>query len=94
MILIAGICHILICELNQTNKLYVFKDAQTISNGKKFSEAVEKACTSKQLVAVGVNCCPPALIKPLLESVGAHRSPDISWIVYPNSGEGWDLVTG
>ncbi|XP_042562545.1 homocysteine S-methyltransferase YbgG [Clupea harengus] len=70
------------------------KDAQTISNGKKFSEAVEKACTSKQLVAVGVNCCPPALIKPFLESVGAHRSPDISWIVYPNSGEGWDLVTG
>lgn len=70
------------------------KDAQTISNGKKFSEAVEMACRSKQLVAVGLNCCPPALVKPLLESVRSHRCPDISWIVYPNSGEGWDHDTG
>ncbi|KAG5275558.1 hypothetical protein AALO_G00121690 [Alosa alosa] len=70
------------------------KDTQTISNGKKFSEAVEMACRSKQLVAVGLNCCPPALVKPLLESIRLPKSPDVSWIVYPNSGDGWDLDTG
>ncbi|KAL2090060.1 hypothetical protein ACEWY4_014748 [Coilia grayii] len=70
------------------------KDAHNISNGKSFIEAVEMASRSKQLVAVGVNCCAPELVTPLLESVRSRRNPDISWIVYPNSGEGWDPNTG
>ncbi|XP_028856600.1 homocysteine S-methyltransferase 1 [Denticeps clupeoides] len=65
------------------------KDSQNISNGKSFSEAAAMACRSKQLVAVGVNCCPPGLVSSLLESAKLHRHPDIAWIVYPNSGEDW-----
>ncbi|KAJ8358485.1 hypothetical protein AAFF_G00435830 [Aldrovandia affinis] len=65
------------------------KDAQCISNGRRFSEAVQLAGRCKQLVAVGVNCCDPVLVEPLLESAGPHRSPDLSWVVYPNRGEEW-----
>ncbi|KAJ8357945.1 hypothetical protein AAFF_G00050180 [Aldrovandia affinis] len=52
-------------------------------------EAVQLAGRCKQLVAVGVNCCDPVLVEPLLESAGPHRSPDLSWVVYPNRGEEW-----
>ncbi|XP_052455493.1 homocysteine S-methyltransferase YbgG isoform X2 [Carassius gibelio] len=70
------------------------KDFQNISSGRRFSEAVQVACRSSQLVAVGVNCCPAPLVKPLLESAKSHKKADLSWVVYPNSGEGWDPKTG
>ncbi|MCJ8729695.1 hypothetical protein PDJAM_G00109510 [Pangasius djambal] len=70
------------------------KDAQSISDGNKFAKAVQVASNSPQLVAVGVNCSPPALVKPLLESAESHKSADMSWVVYPNSGEDWDPSTG
>ncbi|XP_051753920.1 homocysteine S-methyltransferase YbgG isoform X1 [Ctenopharyngodon idella] len=70
------------------------KDIQNISSGRRFSEAVQVACRSTQLVAVGVNCCPAPLVKPLLESAKSHKKADLSWVVYPNSGERWDPKTG
>ncbi|XP_058635008.1 homocysteine S-methyltransferase YbgG isoform X2 [Onychostoma macrolepis] len=70
------------------------KDIHNISSGRKFSEAVQVACKSSQLVAVGVNCCPAPLVKPLLESAKSHKKADLSWVVYPNSGEEWDPKTG
>ncbi|XP_030646944.1 homocysteine S-methyltransferase 1 [Chanos chanos] len=70
------------------------KDKESISSGKKFSEAVQTVSRCTQLIAVGVNCCPPTLVQPLLQSAKAHRKGDISWIVYPNSGEAWDTNTG
>ncbi|XP_036397159.1 homocysteine S-methyltransferase 1 [Megalops cyprinoides] len=70
------------------------KDQQCISNGKRFSEAVQLARKSKQLVAVGVNCCAPTLVEPLLDSAGPLWSPDLCWVVYPNSGEEWIHETG
>ncbi|KAG5833353.1 homocysteine S-methyltransferase [Anguilla rostrata] len=70
------------------------KDAQHICNGRRFSEAVQVAKRSKQLVAVGVNCSEPTLVEPLLESVAPHRSPDLSWVAYPNSGHDWVPGTG
>lgn len=72
----------------------LFQDNNSISSGRRFSEAVEMACRSTQLVAVGVNCCPAPLVKPLLESAKSHKRADLSWVVYPNSGEGWDVTTG
>uniref|UniRef100_A0A673HBE5 Homocysteine S-methyltransferase YbgG-like n=1 Tax=Sinocyclocheilus rhinocerous TaxID=307959 RepID=A0A673HBE5_9TELE len=69
------------------------KDIQNISSGR-FSEAVQVACRSSQLVAVGVNCCPAPLVKPLLESAKSLKKADLSWVVYPNSGEEWDPKTG
>ncbi len=72
----------------------VFQDIHNISSGRKFSEAVQVACKSSQLVAVGVNCCPAPLVKPLLESAKSYKKADLSWVVYPNSGEEWDPKTG
>lgn len=70
------------------------KDSRHISSGRTFLEAVQVACRSSQLVAVGVNCCPSPLVTPLLESAMSHKKADLSWVVYPNSGEGWDSKTG
>lgn len=72
----------------------LFQDAQSISDGNKFAKAVQVASNSPQLVAVGVNCSSPALVKPLLESAKSHKAANMSWVVYPNSGEEWDPSTG
>lgn len=70
------------------------QDERCISDGSPFTEAVKVANRSTQLVAVGVNCCSPALVEPLLDSAGSLLSPDMSWAVYPNSGEVWDTERG
>ncbi|XP_076004711.1 betaine-homocysteine S-methyltransferase [Genypterus blacodes] len=70
------------------------KDEKHISDGTPFSEAAQIANRSKQLVAVGVNCCSPTLIEPLLDSIKSLQSPDVYWVVYPNSGEEWDREHG
>ncbi|KAM4629654.1 homocysteine S-methyltransferase YbgG [Polymixia lowei] len=70
------------------------KDRKCISDGSLFTEAVQIANRSKQLIAVGVNCCSPSLVKPLLDSAKALQSPDLCWVVYPNSGEEWDADHG
>ncbi|XP_040897097.1 homocysteine S-methyltransferase 1 [Toxotes jaculatrix] len=70
------------------------KDGRCISDGSLFTDAVQIANRSMQLVAVGVNCCPPALVEPLLDSARSLLSPDLSWVVYPNSGEEWDTEQG
>jgi hypothetical protein len=49
------------------------------------------------VVAVGVNCTPPRVIKPLLEAAAAvlkdqENAPLL--LAYPNSGEGWVNRTG
>ncbi|XP_066520150.1 uncharacterized protein [Hoplias malabaricus] len=70
------------------------EDTQSISDGNKFSQAVQVANKSTQLLAVGVNCSPPDLVKPLLESAKSHKAPNMSWVVYPNSGEDWEPSKG
>ncbi|KAE8294432.1 hypothetical protein D5F01_LYC07385 [Larimichthys crocea] len=70
------------------------KDGKCISDGSPFTDAVKIANRSTQLVAVGVNCCSPALVEPLLDSAGSLLSPDMSWVVYPNSGEEWNTKQG
>ncbi|XP_038159857.1 homocysteine S-methyltransferase YbgG [Cyprinodon tularosa] len=70
------------------------KDEKHISDGSPFIDAVQTACRSPQLLAVGVNCCHPAVVEPLLNSARAALAPDVSWVVYPNSGEDWDTEQG
>jgi len=70
------------------------QDGRRLSDGSLFSDAVRFAQRSSQLVAVGVNCCSPALVEPLLDSAGSLRTPDLSWVVYPNSGVDWDSEQG
>jgi homocysteine S-methyltransferase len=43
-----------------------------------------------QVVAIGINCTPPALITSLLKRLRVNTTKPI--VVYPNSGEGWDAV--
>uniref|UniRef100_H3D8E0 Zgc:172121 n=1 Tax=Tetraodon nigroviridis TaxID=99883 RepID=H3D8E0_TETNG len=70
------------------------KDVKRLSDGSLFRDAVQIANRSEQLIAVGVNCCPPELVEPLLDSARTLLSPEISWVVYPNSGESWDPEQG
>ncbi|XP_031167724.1 homocysteine S-methyltransferase [Sander lucioperca] len=70
------------------------KDGKCISDGSPFTDAVQMANRSTQLVAVGVNCCSAALVEPLLDSARSLLGPDMSWVVYPNSGEDWDTKHG
>ncbi|XP_072246191.1 uncharacterized protein [Leuresthes tenuis] len=70
------------------------KDGRHISDGSPFSDAVQVASRCGQLLAVGVNCCPPSTVEPLLDSARSLLGPDTSWVVYPNSGEEWDTEQG
>ncbi|XP_034036546.1 homocysteine S-methyltransferase YbgG [Thalassophryne amazonica] len=70
------------------------KDGKCISDGSPFTAAVQLTNRSQQLVAVGVNCCSPRLVEPLLDSAMSLLSPDLCWVVYPNSGEEWDTEHG
>ncbi|XP_017278959.1 homocysteine S-methyltransferase YbgG [Kryptolebias marmoratus] len=70
------------------------KDGKHISDGSPFADAVRVASRSSQLLAVGVNCCPPAVVEPLLDSTRSLLSPSMSWVAYPNSGEEWDTEQG
>ena len=50
--------------------------------------ALRDAASAPGVVAVGVNCCPPAAVGPALTAIRA----DVSYVVYPNSGERWDAT--
>ncbi len=52
------------------------QDGKHISDGSLFTDTVQVVNRSTQLVAVGVNCCSPALVEPLLDSAGSVLSPD------------------
>ncbi|XP_072434317.1 homocysteine S-methyltransferase YbgG isoform X2 [Chiloscyllium punctatum] len=69
------------------------KDGKCISHGENFDDAVKFPIKSDQLVAVGINCCCPDIISPLLMSANKTRGTKIGWIVYPNSGETWNPNT-
>ncbi|XP_067890200.1 homocysteine S-methyltransferase YbgG isoform X2 [Heterodontus francisci] len=72
---------------------FSIKDEQCISHGEKFADAVKFAIKSNQLVAVGLNCCTPDLVSPLLVTINKNINPERGWIVYPNSGERWNPNT-
>uniref|UniRef100_A0A8C5LPS1 Hcy-binding domain-containing protein n=1 Tax=Leptobrachium leishanense TaxID=445787 RepID=A0A8C5LPS1_9ANUR len=73
---------------------YSCKSTSSTCYGDKFEEAVKVGIGSDQLVAVGVNCCPPDIVTPLLASANKNQTPKTGWIVYPNSGEAWDHDSG
>ncbi|CAH2223584.1 homocysteine S-methyltransferase 1-like isoform X1, partial [Pelobates cultripes] len=73
---------------------YSCKDIFSTSYGDKFKEAVKIGMGLDQLVAVGVNCCAPNLVSPLLMSANQNQDPKTGWIVYPNTGEEWNHEFG
>ncbi|XP_053311287.1 uncharacterized protein LOC128473213 [Spea bombifrons] len=73
---------------------YSCQNASLTSYGDNFEEAVKIAVGTEQLVAVGVNCCSPDFVAPLLASANKIQGLEIGWIVYPNSGEKWNHNSG
>jgi homocysteine S-methyltransferase len=59
-----------------------------VCHGEPLSECFAAAGASGAVVAVGINCTPPGLVSPLLES--ARGATEKTSAVYPNSGEAWD----
>lgn len=65
------------------------KDENKLANGEDFKSTVRRCydMNPDQLVAVGVNCCPPTIVTKLLQGVNDGRQSPIPFVTYPNSGE-------
>jgi len=59
-----------------------------LNDGTPIEDAVAIAAASPQVVAVGVNCTPPAFVPELLVRAGAVT--DKALVAYPNRGATWD----
>ncbi len=62
------------------------RDEQQVCHGETFAECAAMAETSKQIIAVGINCTSPQYLVSLLQSAQDTNKP---LMVYPNSGEQW-----
>ena len=58
--------------------------------GEPIAEAFALASSIPEVIAVGVNCCPPAEVAELAELAASASGKPV--VVYPNSGECWDAV--
>jgi homocysteine S-methyltransferase len=63
------------------------RDRDHLADGTPLEEVVPRL-SHPALVGIGVNCMPPALAAPLLESLRALTG--VPLLVYPNSGERWE----
>jgi homocysteine S-methyltransferase len=66
------------------------RDQEHVAHGETLAACARILEPVPQVIAVGINCTPPGLMLPLIESLRASSSKPI--VVYPNSGEGWDAV--
>ena len=67
---------------------FTLKDSAHISDGTSLRQVLEILETSKQVIAIGVNCVPPeSTIEALQLLSGLTKKP---LVVYPNSGEIYD----
>lgn len=62
-----------------------------LASGEPLEEAFRMASDVEEVVAVGVNCCPPADVAPALEI--AHAVTTKPLLAYPNSGQTWNAQT-
>jgi len=69
---------------------FTCRDAERISDGRPFADAISSVEDHPQVAAVGFNCVPPSLAEQLL--AGAARVTTKPLVIYPNSGERWDAV--
>ncbi|MDX2183214.1 MAG: homocysteine S-methyltransferase [Gemmatimonadaceae bacterium] len=67
---------------------FTCRDATHTAAGDDIAECARELDAEPQVVAVGVNCVPPALVTPLIAALRSGTSKPI--VVYPNSGEVWD----
>jgi homocysteine S-methyltransferase len=64
------------------------RDEERISDGTSFARASALAASSERVLAVGVNCTPPAFVPALLRH--ASRNVRKPLLAYPNLGSTWD----
>jgi len=66
------------------------RDGAHLSDGTALEDAVSIVASSPQVVAVGVNCTPPAFVP---ELIGRARAiTDTSLVAYPNRGGTWEAT--
>lgn len=68
------------------------RNGSEISSGEPIARCAAAFDDHPQLVALGVNCTPPAHIAALIRAARSSTSKPI--VVYPNSGEVWDATHG
>jgi homocysteine S-methyltransferase len=67
------------------------RDGQRISDGTRLAECLSILNDYEQVAAVGINCTPPEFIPDLLAQ--ARLATDKPLLVYPNSGERYDVIS-
>ncbi|MBR2179953.1 MAG: homocysteine S-methyltransferase [Selenomonadaceae bacterium] len=67
------------------------RDGKHISNGELIADCAAWLDTQSQVAAIGVNCTAPEYIESLIKEIRKSSSKPI--IVYPNSGEVFDVQT-
>jgi len=67
------------------------RDEASLADGSPVEAAVATVHRSPRVVAVGVNCVPPALVTPLLARFAAATAKPL--VAYPNRGDDWNAVT-
>ena len=65
--------------------------AQALADGSPIEAAAALADRAPRLVAVGVNCVPPAIVGSLLARFSAVTTKPL--VAYPNRGDAWDVAT-
>jgi len=67
------------------------RDEAHLSDGTRIADAVDVVASCSRVVAVGVNCTPPAFLPDLLGVVVGRTSKAL--VAYPNRGATWDAGT-
>lgn len=79
------------------------KDDKTLAHGELFTEAansiwkiLKERNNQENCLAIGVNCVNPKFVTPLIKALNGERSIEdrIPLVVYPNSGEVYDVNKG
>ena len=82
---------------NQNDIFVTFQqDGRSIAYGEDFKKTVRECYDSnpEQLVAIGANCVAPRLIEHLFKDINVGRKNPMPLIVYPNSGESYNVEQG
>jgi len=70
---------------------FSMKDAKTISDRSSLAECAKLFSDHEQIAAIGLNCAPTEIVTEAIGVLKSHTQKPI--IVYPNSGETYDLET-
>ncbi|MFZ9037668.1 MAG: homocysteine S-methyltransferase [Gammaproteobacteria bacterium] len=69
------------------------RDAERLHDGNSLRSALALFTDLPQVFALGVNCCAPQLVEPLIEYI-VECNTDKLIVVYPNSGQQYDAASG